>query len=75
MYAKRTDSNQASIVKALRKMGFTVFISSGVGNGFPDIVVGAYCKNWLFEIKDGGKAKSLQRLTNAENLFHMTNPV
>ena len=76
MRAKRTDANQEHIVKELRKMGYSVFITSMVGNGFGDIVVGAkrghQKLNFIFEIKDGAKHLSQQKLTNLENLFHLT---
>jgi Holliday junction resolvase len=72
MRAKRTGNNQTEIVKALRKMGYSVFITSMVGYGFPDIIVGAHKMNYLFEIKDGNKPKSQQKLTYLENTFHLT---
>lgn len=37
---KRTDLNQTPIVKTLRQVGVSVAVTSGVGDGFPDIVVG-----------------------------------
>lgn len=72
MKAKKTDANQQQIVKDLRKCGYTVFITSMVGNGFPDLTVGAHGLTFLFEVKDGTKYKSCQKLTNLENLFHLT---
>ena len=72
MRAKRTDANQTEIVKALRKMGWSVYITSMVGNGFPDLVCGKRGINYLFEVKDGNKSKSAQKLTGQENLFHLT---
>lgn len=72
MRAKRTDANQEAIVKALRKMGCSVAITSMVGNGFTDLVCGYRGRNFLLEVKDGSKLLSAQRLTNAENLFHLT---
>ena len=36
--AARVDSNQAQIVRALRDVGIHVFVTSGVGDGFPDLV-------------------------------------
>src|SRR5688572_22293101 len=39
--AKRVDGNQNIIVKALRNQGASVAITSALGQGFPDIVVGA----------------------------------
>lgn len=49
---KRTDKNQAEIVKALRKAGCTVTSLHEVGRGCPDIVVGYQGKNFLLEIKN-----------------------
>lgn len=50
----RTDANQAAIVSALRQAGCSVWVTSSLGGGFPDLVVadrnGA---NVLLEIKDG----------------------
>ena len=69
MKAKRVDTNQKEIVEAFRSLGCSVFITSMVGKGFPDIVVGFRGKNYLFEIKDGNKFKSQQRLTEPELLF------
>lgn len=36
----KVDSNQKEIVEALRKAGCSVFITSGIGGDFPDLVVG-----------------------------------
>ncbi|HWY33435.1 MAG TPA: hypothetical protein VNX68_02240 [Nitrosopumilaceae archaeon] len=69
---KRIDANQNEIVATLRKIGCSVFITSMVGHGFPDIVCGHGGKNYLFEIKDGDKSKSCRKLTNLENLFHLS---
>lgn len=69
MKAKRIDANQKEIVEAFRSLGCSVFITSAVGKGFPDIVVGFRGKNYLFEIKDGDKFKSSQKLTEPERLF------
>lgn len=68
--AKRTDSNQAAIVRALRAHGFTVEILAGLGGGVPDLLVGGGGTTWLFEVKnlDG---RGLQ-LTPAEARFHTT---
>ena len=65
----RVDSNQAEIVKALRCVGCSVFILSGVGGGFPDICVGYMGVNYLFEIKDGDKPPSQRKLTTDEKKF------
>ena len=67
---KRTDSNQTQIVTALRKLGCSVAITSSLGKGFPDIVVGWKGRNYLFEIKDGEKSPSQRKLTPDEVKFH-----
>lgn len=53
----------------LRKMGYSVAITSDCGKGFPDIVVGRSGRNYLFEIKDGNKVPSKQKLTDLEQQF------
>jgi hypothetical protein len=54
--AGRTDDNQKDIVDALRKAGASVFVTSGLGDGFPDLVVGFRGRTSLHEIK-GEKAE------------------
>ena len=73
--AGKPDTNQAEIVEGLRDIGLSVWITSGLGDGFPDLTVGAempcpHCKkyfrqNVLVEIKYG-KAE----LTMAEKFWH-----
>ena len=64
-YPRRADANQAAIVLALRKLGYSVQHLHTVGGGCPDIVVGHDGHNYLFEIKTrGGK------LTQDESIFH-----
>jgi Holliday junction resolvase len=58
--AARTDSNQKTIVAALRQAGFSVCILSAAGHGgvagCPDLVCGGSGTNWLMEVKaPGGK--------------------
>jgi Holliday junction resolvase len=65
----RVDANQKDIVKALRQCGYSVYCTHTVGKGFPDIVVGAANRNYLFEIKDGAKTKSQKKLTEKETDF------
>jgi hypothetical protein len=68
---KRTDSNHAEIIKALRKIpNLSVFSTHEVGKGFPDIVIGYKGINYLIEIKDGNKPPSARKLTDAEVKFH-----
>jgi len=70
MTAKRVDANQKEIVKAFRDLGCSVLIISNIGKGAPDIVVGKNGKTYLFEIKDGNKLPSQQKLTPHEEAFH-----
>jgi Holliday junction resolvase len=65
----RVDSNQKEIVAALRKCGYSVYCTHTVGKGFPDLVIGAKNRNFLFEVKDGKKTKSQKKLTEKENDF------
>lgn len=67
-YAKRVDSNQKEIVKAFKDLGCSVFDTSRVGQGFPDLLVGRNKKTVLVEIKSSEKAV----FTTAQELF-MTN--
>lgn len=70
MRAAKIDANQNEIVNALRKIGCSVQILSSVGKGCPDILVGKSGKNYLFEIKDGNKPKSAQKLTSDQVEWH-----
>lgn len=67
---KRTDANQTAIINAFRKLGATVAITSALGKGFPDLVVGYRRRNFLVEIKDGSKPPSAQKLTPDEAAWH-----
>ncbi len=68
-FAHRTDANQAKIVKAFRKLGCEVAITSSLGHGFPDLVVGKLSKVVLVEVKDGAKPPSARRLSKDEEKF------
>ena len=68
--AARTDDNQTAIVEALRSIGATVQILSGVGHGCPDLLVGIFKRNYLMEVKDGDKSPSRQSLTPEEHIWH-----
>jgi hypothetical protein len=64
---RKVDANQKQLVDALRKIpGVTVFSTHTIGKGVPDIVVGYSGSNYLFEIKDGAKPPSQQKLTPME---------
>ena len=72
MRARKIDDNQNEIVKMLRRIGCSVAITSMVGNGMPDLLIGFRKKNFLFELKDGNKTESRKRLTIAEEKFFST---
>lgn len=69
-YRGRVDDNQTDIVQTFKGAGYSVAITSNLGNGFPDIVVGKYGINLLVEIKDGAKSPSKRKLTEDELRFH-----
>ena len=69
-YAARIDANQVEIVDALRKAGGMVQHLHRVGQGCPDILVGFRGVNLLFEIKDGAKSPSEQKLRAAQAEWH-----
>ncbi len=67
----RSDANQEEIVRILRLYpNISVAVTSAIGEGFPDIVVGFKGKNYLFEIKDPNQPPSKRRLTEQEYNFH-----
>ena len=66
-YAKRTDNNHSEIVKTLRQLGCSVFDTSRVAGGFPDLVVGKHQITCLVEVKQSEKSK----YTSAQELFMM----
>lgn len=68
----KVDANQKAIVTELRKQGYSVAITSQLGSGFPDIVVGHKGINFMFELKDGSKPPSQKKLTEDELAFSAT---
>ncbi len=78
MRARRVDENQSRIVDALRRVGMSVQVTSAVGEGFPDLVVGwkreirgvSLPTNLLMEVKDGSRPPSERRLTDAQEVWH-----
>lgn len=68
--AAKIDANQGDIVQAFRALGCSVAITSAVGDGFPDLVVGINGLNVLVEIKDGARPPSERKLTPAQVVFH-----
>ena len=67
--AARVDANHAGITSTLRQCGWVVHDTSGVGGGFPDLVIAKAGRLVLVEIKDGAKKPSARRLTKAEAAF------
>ena len=68
----RLDENHAAIVDLLRGFGCSVISTAGVGDGFPDVLVGFQGVTHLIEIKDGDKSPSRRRLTDDEREWHAT---
>lgn len=64
----RVDGCQSAIVEALRRVGLAVEITSDLGGGFPDLVVGSPVSNrvFLLECKQPG-----EQLTPAERRWHL----
>ena len=54
----RTDGNQQAVIDALRDEGASVQSLASVGDGCPDLVVGARGVTYLAEVKDGEKQPS-----------------
>ena len=69
MIAKKIDANQGEIVDYLRAAGWSVFVTSAVGNGFPDLVVSRAGFTAVVEVKDGSKPASKRKLTPKEQAF------
>jgi len=51
-------------------MGCSVADTSGVGDGFPDLVAGYGGQNFMFEIKDPAKPLSRRKMTVDQVIFH-----
>ncbi len=66
MIAKRVDDNQEQIMRDLRKVGCEVTSIASVGKGCPDLLISHEGYWFVFEIKDGSKVKSAQKLTKDE---------
>ena len=70
--AAKVDANHRDIVAGLRKAGCSVISLAAVGNGCPDLLVGRAGQNFLFEVKDGDKCASRQKLTKDQRVFFAT---
>lgn len=67
--AARTDGNHTEIVEAFRKHGCSVWDTSRMGEGGPDLVVGRWQRCVLVEVKDGSLPPSRRKLTPDEIKF------
>ncbi len=67
----KIDVNQPALVRQLRGIpGVSVAITSQLGCGFPDLVVGVAGKNLLLEVKDPDNPPSKRALTEDEQNWH-----
>ena len=69
--AAKVDDNQKEIVAIVRSMGCSVQHLHMVGKGCPDLLIGVNGKNLVWELKDGSKPPSQQKLTTDEELWHL----
>lgn len=67
--AARIDANQNRVVDYLRSAGWFVYVTSGLGRGFPDLCCARPGFTCLVELKDGDKPASKQELTEPERKF------
>ena len=67
--ANKVDANHDEIVRAYRRLGFSVASTAAMGKGFPDLVVGIHNITDLVEIKDGSKPPSARKLTSDQVTF------
>jgi hypothetical protein len=70
--AAKTDNNQSTLVKQMRAIGMSVFVTSGLGDNFPDLVTGYRSINHLWEIKNPNKPPSKRKLRQGQQLFFNT---
>ena len=64
------DENHTAVVAIFRAYQCSVVSTAGVGDGFPDLVVGFQGVTHLIEIKDGEKTASRRKLTDDEREWH-----
>lgn len=65
----KVDDNQAEIVSALRRLGYSVRSMATIGKGYPDLSFAKFGFNFLAEVKDGKKPPSARKLTADEEEF------
>lgn len=64
--AAKVDDNHSAIIDAFRAFGISVFDTSAIGRGFPDLVCSNGKRTFLVEVKDGAKVPSARKLTKAQ---------
>lgn len=69
-YARRTDSNHATIREVFRRLGCEVCDASRLGDGAPDLIVSFRKRLFFVEVKT-----ARGRLTKAQEGFHARFPV
>ena len=66
--AARRDDNEKQIIDALRRCG--AYVKAINDDGTFDLLVAYNNRTFLIEVKDGAKAPSARKLTDAEQKFH-----
>lgn len=69
MRAKKVDRTHGAIRDHLRAIGYSVWDSSAVGGGFPDLVVARCGFTALVECKSGSEAGAEMELNEAQRRF------
>jgi hypothetical protein len=66
---RKVDANQTELVQTFRALGCSVWITSEIGRGAPDLVIRKHNVVALIECKDGNKPPSARKLTKDEQEF------
>jgi hypothetical protein len=67
--AAHIDQNQPAIVEALEAVGCTVKSTAGVGDGFPDLIVGKAGETYLMEVKNPNQPPNKRKLRPGQQKF------
>ena len=65
-FARNKDSNHASVVARFRALGCSVGVMESGTAGWPDLLVGRCGIDQQVEVKDGAKAPSARRMSDAQ---------
>lgn len=66
---RRVDANQTPVVEALRAAGYSVLITSSLGNGAPDLMCASRRVTVAMEVKDECQPPSKRLLTADESTW------